>query len=251
MITMPVPPSIVIMSPSRSLWPPISSVRAVDVDRERLAAGDARLAHPARDDRRVRGHAAVRGQHARRPRSGRGCRPASSPSARGSTALARLARAPRPCPRRARSRRTPRRATRSGPCAATSTSAFGSIIGCSSWSSWAGSMRATASSREISPSSTMSTAALSAAAAVRFAAARLEQVEPLVLDRELDVLHVAVVLLEAAHRLRAARGRPAGSTSAHALDRLRRADAGDDVLALGVAQELAEEPRLARSTGRG
>ncbi len=32
------------------------------VDRERLAAGHARLAHPARDDRRVRGHATVGGQ---------------------------------------------------------------------------------------------------------------------------------------------------------------------------------------------
>ena len=37
----------------------------LDVDRERLAAGDARLAHAARDDRRVGGHAAVRGEHAR------------------------------------------------------------------------------------------------------------------------------------------------------------------------------------------
>ena len=37
-----------------------------DVDRERVAAGDARLAHAARDDRRVGGHAAVRGQHAPR-----------------------------------------------------------------------------------------------------------------------------------------------------------------------------------------
>ena len=56
------------------------------------------------------------------------------------------------------------------PFAATSSAAFGSIIGCSSWSSCAGSMRPTASSREISPSSTIVTAAFSAAAAVRFAA---------------------------------------------------------------------------------
>ena len=55
------------------------------------------------------------------------------------------------------------------PLAATSSDAFGSSIGWSSWSSWAGSIRATASSREISPSSTMSTADFSAAAAVRFA----------------------------------------------------------------------------------
>ena len=40
--------------------------RRVDVDLEPLAAGDARLAHAARDDGRVRGHAAVRGEHALR-----------------------------------------------------------------------------------------------------------------------------------------------------------------------------------------
>ena len=62
-------------------------------------------------------------------------------------------------------------------------------------------MRVTASSREISPSSTIATAVFSAAAAVRFAAARLEQEELLLLDRELDVLHVAVVALEHGDRL--------------------------------------------------
>ena len=56
-------------------------------------------------------------------------------------ALARPCRAPRPCRRRARPRRRPRPGTRSGPRAATSTSADGSIIGCSSWSSCAGSIR--------------------------------------------------------------------------------------------------------------
>ena len=55
------------------------------------------------------------------------------------------------------------------PCATTSTLAEGSIIGCRSWSSCPGSMRATASSREMRPSSTMSTADFSAAAAVRLA----------------------------------------------------------------------------------
>ena len=55
------------------------------------------------------------------------------------------------------------------PRAATSTSAFGSIIGCSSWSSWPASIRATASSREINPSSTIDTAERRAAVAVRFA----------------------------------------------------------------------------------
>ena len=55
------------------------------------------------------------------------------------------------------------------PRAAISNSAFGSSIGCSSWSSCAGSIRAIASSRLIRPSAAMSTADLIAAAAVRFA----------------------------------------------------------------------------------
>ncbi len=74
---------------------------------------------------------------------------------------------------------------------------------------------------------------------------RLQQVERPALDGELDVLHVAVVPLEPLDRLdelvvglRQLLG--------HACDRLRRADAGDDVLALGVAQELAVEDALAR-----
>ena len=58
--TRPVPPSIVITSPSPSLRPPIVAVFAVD--RQLVAARDARLPHPARDDRRVRGHAAVHGE---------------------------------------------------------------------------------------------------------------------------------------------------------------------------------------------
>ncbi|MNL61286.1 hypothetical protein D3C87_1851930 [compost metagenome] len=45
--------------------------------------------------------------------------------------------------------------------------ACGSIVGCSNWSSEAGSMRATASFFEIIPSSAISTAILSAALAVR------------------------------------------------------------------------------------
>ncbi len=58
-MTSPVPPSIVSTSPSASSWSP-SRIRRVDeVDRERLAAGHAGLAHPARDDRGVRRHAAV------------------------------------------------------------------------------------------------------------------------------------------------------------------------------------------------
>ena len=72
----------------------------------------------------------------------------------------------------------------------------------------------------------------------------------LVLDRELDVLHVAVVLLEPVHRLDELVER-LGQHVAHRLDRLRRADAGDDVLALRVREELAVEAATRPSTGCG
>ena len=83
----------------------------------------------------------------------------------------------------------------------------GSIIGCSSWSSCAGSMRATASSREISPSSTIVDRDLQRGGRGPLRGARLEEIEPVVLDRELDVLRVAVVLLEFLHRLQQLRVR--------------------------------------------
>ena len=87
------------------------------------------------------------------------------------------------------------------------------------------------------------------------AAARLQHVELLVLDRELEVLDVLVVAFE-----------PRGDVAQllvrlrhHPLEfdnRLRRADAGDHVLALGVDQELAEEflgagGRIAREAHAG
>ena len=74
--------------------------------------------------------------------------------------------------------------------------------------------------------------------------ARLQHEEALVLDRELDVLHVAVVLLEAAHRLHELL-EGLRELRLHPLERLGGADPGDDVLALGVHQELAVETRLA------
>ncbi len=54
------------------------------------------------------------------------------------------------------------------PVAITSRGAFGSMVGCSSWSRDSGSTRPIASSREIRPSSARSTAILIAALAVRF-----------------------------------------------------------------------------------
>ena len=79
------------------------------------------------------------------------------------------------------------------------------------------------------------------------AAARLQHEQPLVLNRELEVLNVFVMLLEAGRDLAQLLVR----LRHHLLelaDRLRRPDAGDDVLALRVDQELAVE--LLRA-GRG
>ena len=73
---------------------------------------------------------------------------------------------------------------------------------------------------------------------------RLEQVEPVVLDRELEVLDVPVVLLEPPRRVDEPVVR-VREPFAHAGERLWCADARDDVLALRVEQELAEDPGLA------
>ena len=75
-------------------------------------------------------------------------------------------------------------------------------------------------------------------------AAGLEHVQAPALDRELEVLDVAVVALEPlgdALELGVRLGQVVGEVA----DRLGRADAGDDVLALGVGEVLAVEHLLA------
>ena len=72
----------------------------------------------------------------------------------------------------------------------------------------------------------------------------LEHVELLVFNREFHVLHVAVVVLQLVadvHELRIGLGHDLGQL----LDALRGADAGDDVFALGIHQELTEQLLLA------
>ena len=135
------------------------------------------------------------------------------------------------------------------PVAATSSSAAGSIVGWSSWSSWPGSMRATASSRVIRPSSTISSRRPQRRLGRPLAGAGLEDVQRSLLDGELDVLHVAVVLLEPVQGRDELLER-ARQPLRHARDRLRRADPRDDVLALCVDEELAVEDSSRRSTGR-
>ncbi len=93
--------------------------------------------------------------------------------------------------------------------------------------------------------------------AVALARAGLEHPEHALLDRELDVLHVAVVLLQpGADGIELPVGLGVGLLEAlevlvarglrRDVDRRRRPDAGDDILALGVLEPLAVEELLAR-----
>ena len=75
-------------------------------------------------------------------------------------------------------------------------------------------------------------------------AARLQHVQLAALERELDVLHVPEVLLQPrgdARELFEDLGEP---PAIHLRDRLWRARAGDDVLALGVHEEIAVQDVL-------
>ncbi len=97
----------------------------------------------------------------------------------------------------------------------------------------------------ISPSSTMSRRDAHRGRGGALAGARLQQIQRAALDGELDVLHVAVMPLEPRPASRAAPRTPRAAASAISSMRERRADAGDDVLALRVDEELAVELLLA------
>ncbi len=73
----------------------------------------------------------------------------------------------------------------------------------------------------------------------------LEQVQPALLDSELDVLQVAVVPLEPIDGLLELRER-GREQAAHVIERSGQPDARDDVLPLSVHQELAADAALAR-----
>ena len=174
--TWPVAPSMVMTSPFFSVTPPaLHRLRRV-VDADRAGAGDAGLAHAARDDRRVRGHAAAGRQDAL------GGVHAVDVLGRGLDAhqhhlvagrLQRLGLVGGEDDLAAR--RAGRSRQASGEAVLRLT--LGSIVGCSSWSRVAGSMRVIASSLVIRPSLAISTAMRSAARAGALAVAGLQHVQ--------------------------------------------------------------------------
>ena len=122
--TSPVPPSMVMTSPLRKVWPADRHGAGLGVDAQRAGAAHAGPAHAARDHGGVAGHAAARGEDA-----GRGVHAVDVLGA-GLDAhqddLAALApSAPRPRRRRRRSRRRRRRARPAGRSRARACSACG------------------------------------------------------------------------------------------------------------------------------
>ena len=112
----------------------------------------------------------------------------------------------------------------------------GSMTGWSSWSIWRGSTRRSASSFVMSFSFTMSTAILTAAGRGALPVARLEHVQLVLLDGELEVLHVPVMLLELRGDL-AQLLVDLRDLLLQVADRVRGPDAGDDVFALRVHRD--------------
>ena len=125
-----------------------------------------------------------------------------------------------------------------------------SKIGARIWLRLSAGMRLTASSLVMNFSFTISHGDADGGHAGALAVAGLEDVEAVVLDGELQVLHVAEMLLQrVAHleQLLVAGGHLLGELR----HRLRRADAGDHVLALGVDEVLAVEHLFARGRVAG
>ena len=213
------------------------------LERQGVAARHGRLAHAARDDGRVRGHAAVRGQHAASPDQPvdvvRGGLPADEQDVLAGTAPLL--------------RRVGVEHDEPGGSAGGRVQALGDHLD----------LRARVDHRvqklvelpRIDPRDRLLARDQALAGHVDGDAERrpggalpgpgLEQVELALLDRELDVLHLAEVALEALKRLDQLRER-ARQQLRHPLDRLRRPRARDDVLALRVDEELPEQARLAR-----
>ena len=207
---------------------------------QRAGADDGRLAHLAADDRRVRRHAARRRQDA--------LRDVHAVNVIRNRFLAdedHLLALPRPfhgivggehdLARRRAGRRRQTLGEHRHLCPFA-----GSNPGDSSCDSASGSTSSSASFGETIFSSARSRGNHNRRISRALAAARLQHVELLVLDRELEVLHVFVVLLEPRRDL-AKLLVGLGQHFFELADRLRRANARDDVFALRVDQELAVE----------
>ena len=214
------------------------------VDLQGRAAGDARLAHAARHDRRVRGHAAASGEDA----------------LRGDHAV-KVLRARLDAHKDDRFARLPallrligvednlagRRAGRGGQAGRQHLHARGGVD------------RRVQHLIELRRFDAVDRFALVDEALVRhlhgdlhrrrpgaLAAARLEHEEFAVLDGEFEVLHVAVMQLQALRDANELRVRLAQQrVVAHLGDGLRRAHTRDDILALRVRQVFAEQAALA------
>ena len=124
------------------------------------------------------------------------------------------------------------------PLASSVRSAFSSNRGNISWASWAPVTRRSASSRSIRPSSTMSHRDPERRLGGALADPGLQHPELAALDGELDVAHVAVVLLERAHDLEQLVVRLLVDLL-QVGERHGVADAGHDVLALRVLEVVA------------
>ena len=213
----------------------------VEIDVQRLAAGDARLAHPACHDGRVRGHAAVRGEHARgldQPVDVvRGRLPADEDHRLVLALLGGRVRVEHDLPGRGPRRRVePLRddvvvRVRVEP----RMEELVELAGVDARDRLLLRDQALLAHRH---------GGVQGRRGRPLGRARLEEVEHAVLDRELDVLHVAVMALESAHRPDQL-GVRVREDLLHALERLRGADAGDHVLALRVHEELAVHALLA------
>ena len=255
--TWPVEPSMVMISPRLSTVLPACMVCARVVDAERAGAGDAGLAHAARHHGGVRGHAAARGEDAfggvhAVDVLGRGLDPHQDHLLAVGLELRRLVGGEHDLAggRAGRGRQAGRDHLALG-------------VGIDGRVQQLVERGRIDARHRLLPGDQLLVGKLDRDAQRRLggalAVARLQHPQLALLDRELEVLHVAVVPLERAvdagqllervrHRALHRRLVGAGLLARGLGDLLRRADAGDHVLALGVDQELAVEPLLA---GRG
>ena len=247
---------MVMSSPSFSVTPPAVMVRAAGSTRMRAGAGDAGLAHAARDDGRMRGHAAARGQDAFGGMHAvdvfrAGFHPHQND-------LVSVGLQPRGVIRREHDL-AGSRARRSRQAGGDDLALGFRIDGRMQQLVERGRLDA-ADGFFLADQSFIRQLDRDAQRGLgrALAAAGLQHPELALLDGEFEVLHVAVVLLQRLidarelgeglrHRLFHRRLVGAGLLARSLGDFLRRADAGDHVLALGIDEEFAVEAASRRS----